>query len=86
MSDFFSRFEPGRDCIGDARVTGCSKSSTSDIYPEFRATLAQECDTLLQDQLNNLLLRIPKRSTDCITAHGKPIATNFHTNRVSYFF
>ncbi|GFU66829.1 transposable element Tc3 transposase [Trichonephila clavipes] len=41
--------------------------------PELRRALLDECCNIPQDQIDNLILSMPKRCTDCIASSGRHI-------------
>ncbi|GFX97629.1 transposable element Tcb1 transposase [Trichonephila clavipes] len=54
--------------------------------PELRRTLLDKWCNIPQDQIDNLILSMPRRSKACIASSGDILRINHHTNHVILFF
>ncbi|GFV69840.1 transposable element Tcb2 transposase [Trichonephila clavipes] len=53
---------------------------------ELRRALLDEWSNIPQDQIDNLILNMPRRCKTCIVSSGRHIRINHHTNYVTLFF
>ncbi|GFW17120.1 transposable element Tcb1 transposase [Trichonephila clavipes] len=70
LSAFLSYLNPVENVwdIFDRRVK--ARQSTPTCLPELRRELLEEWCNIPQDQIDNLILSMPRRCTDCIAPSG----------------
>ncbi|GFV86837.1 uncharacterized protein TNCV_3965671 [Trichonephila clavipes] len=82
LTSILTGLESNRACVGYAWPTNCSLSTPPTCLPELRRALLDEWCNILQDQIDNLILSMPRRSTRRILAmdhvilnHGQETCT-----------
>ncbi|GFT37536.1 transposable element Tcb2 transposase [Trichonephila clavipes] len=60
-----------RACVGYAWPTNCTRQHTPTYLPELRRALLDEWCNIPQDQIDNLILSMPRHCKACIASSGR---------------
>ncbi|GFY19243.1 transposable element Tcb1 transposase [Trichonephila clavipes] len=71
LANILTRLESNRACVGFAWLTSCSPSTPPTCLPELRRALLDEWCNISQDQIDNLILSLPRRCKVCIASSGR---------------
>ncbi|GFX42391.1 uncharacterized protein TNCV_1519551 [Trichonephila clavipes] len=71
LASILTGLESNRACVGYAWSTNCSPSTPPTCLPELRRALLGEWCNIPQDQIDNLILSMPRRSKACIASSGR---------------
>ncbi|GFW85671.1 uncharacterized protein TNCV_853211 [Trichonephila clavipes] len=72
LASIVTVLESNRACVGYAWPTNCKSSILSHLFTETSMALLDEWCNIPQDQIDNLILSIPRRCKACIASSGKP--------------
>ncbi|GFY27923.1 uncharacterized protein TNCV_4562771 [Trichonephila clavipes] len=71
LASILAELESNRACVGYAWPMNCSPSTPSTCLPEPRMALLDEWCNIPQDQIDNLILSMPRRCKACIASSGR---------------
>ncbi|GBM26833.1 hypothetical protein AVEN_32083-1 [Araneus ventricosus] len=71
LASILTGLESNRACVGYAWPTNCSPSTPPTCLPELRRTLLDEWCNIPQEQIDNLILSMPRRCKVCIASSGR---------------
>ncbi|GFT42379.1 uncharacterized protein TNCV_1786661 [Trichonephila clavipes] len=73
LASILTGLESNRACVGYAWPTNCSPSPSPSAacLPELRRALLDEWCNIPQDQIDNLILSMPRRCKACIASSGR---------------
>ncbi|GFS61637.1 uncharacterized protein TNCV_4312911 [Trichonephila clavipes] len=71
LSSILTGLESNRACVGYAWPMNCSPSTPPTCLPELRRALLDEWCNIPQDQIDNLILSMPRRCKACIASSGR---------------
>ncbi|GFY15120.1 uncharacterized protein TNCV_1569351 [Trichonephila clavipes] len=71
LTSILTGLESNRACGGYASPTNCSPSTPPTCLPELRRALLDEWCNIPQDQIDNLILSMPRRCKACIASSGR---------------
>ncbi|GFW64928.1 uncharacterized protein TNCV_391941 [Trichonephila clavipes] len=86
LASILTGLESNRAYVGYAWPTNCSPSTPSHLSTNLRRVLLDEWCNIPQDQIDNLILSMPRRCKACIASSRRHIRINHHTNHVILFF
>ncbi|GFW62407.1 uncharacterized protein TNCV_290811 [Trichonephila clavipes] len=71
LTSILTGLESNRACVGYAWPTNCSHQPPPTCLPELRMALLDEWCNIPQDQIDNLILSLPRRCKPCIASSGR---------------
>ncbi|GFV72707.1 uncharacterized protein TNCV_1951761 [Trichonephila clavipes] len=71
MASILTGLESNRACVGYAWPTNCSPSTPSHLCTGTSRALLDEWCNIPQDQIDNLILSLPRRCKACIASSGR---------------
>ncbi|GFW77018.1 uncharacterized protein TNCV_2724481 [Trichonephila clavipes] len=74
LASILTGLESNRACVGYAWPMNCSPSTPLTCLPKLRRALIDEWCNVSQDQIDNLILSMPRRCNACIASSGRHTA------------